>query len=582
MRRSEAVLLARTTADELKRALRTLGRGKRPRAYYLSHLIRDDAVWRIRAKFGALAIDTQDRRREAFADVRVGSYRYDQVQEGGLADNSKEDESYDYVSLPFDSAGDGFRHGLWRLTDARYREAIDALLRRKSHELTYLNDNAPVPAFEPRRPIVDVAWRRLPEVDADYWRRYVARASDVPRRFPLIKDTHVEFQAHNCVRVFVSNEGSRIVQCFTYWSLECYLWLLSKRGDGVPWTFTHFVTDPRELPSPAELAREIRTTVAKMEMVAAAPPLNAFAGPVLLEPVPAGLLIHEALGHRLEGCRLLSSGEGRTFGGARGAQVLPPFLTLRDDPTIDRFEGRSLVGHYLYDDEGVPAENATLIEGGKLCDFLTSRACLGARHASNGHARAHYHQRPTSRMAVTILDAKAGLGDRAMKRALLEEMKRQNAPFGIRIIEAHGGETTTESYNFQAFLGEINFATRVHPDGREEVIRGVDFVGTPLHAVREIIAAGKRMVVDNSFCGAESGFIPVTTISPSLLLSHLEFQSKAETPYTQYVYPLPWERGAGRRPARRERRENGALFASKPSRRYPRRRGGMTRAPAPE
>ena len=88
---------------------------------------------------------------------------------------------------------------------------------------------------------------------------------------------------------------------------------------------------------------------------------------------------------------------------------------------------------------------------------------------------------------------------------------------------------------------------RVYPDGREEIIRGVDFVGTPLNAIRGICASGGEFEVDNAYCGAESGFVPVSTITPALLVKTLELQSKSETPYTQYLYPIPWEKRRRRR-----------------------------------
>ncbi|MFQ5654421.1 MAG: metallopeptidase TldD-related protein, partial [Planctomycetota bacterium] len=285
----------------------------------------------------------------------------------------------------------------------------------------------------------------------------------------------------------------------------------------------------------------IRGKIALLSELAEAPAMRSYAGPVLLEPRAAGLLIHEALGHRLEGNRLLSSGEGQTFRDSIGQKILPPYLTLRDDPSLERYEGRSLVGHFRYDDEGVEAQNAVLVGKGKLKGFLTTRTGIARRHRSNGHARSNQHERPISRMAVTLLEADGGLPEGALKELFLEELRRQKLPFGIRIVDASGGETATDAYNFQAFLGEINLAARVFPDGREEWIRGVNFVGTPLNAVRGIIAAGSRHEVDNAWCGAESGYIPVSTISPALLVSHLELQSKVETPYTQYAYPMPWE-----------------------------------------
>jgi predicted Zn-dependent protease len=527
-----------------------------PRPYFISYLVRDEERWTLRAKFGALKEDSHDRQRNAFADVRVGSYRYDQVRDGGLSDNDKESESYGYVDLPFGNSLDGVRHGLWRLTDARYREAVEALLDKKSRELTYRDVDRAFAAFERRKRRVDLRWVRLPVVDLDRWRRYVERASAVVKRYPDIQDAQVEFDGDHICRVFVSSEGSRQVQCQSLWTLECYLWMLSEHGDGIPWTLKHIVADPSELPPLAQFEAAIRRTVARMRRLAEAPTIRSFCGPALLEPVPAGLLIHEAVGHRLEGSRLLAAGEGQTFRDSLGQRILPEFLSIRDDPSLERWDGRSLVGHYRYDDEGVEAQDTPLVVRGELCGFIATRTGIARRHRSNGHARTCYHQRPISRMSTTIIEAEGGLDDRALRRRFLEEIRRQGVPFGVRILEASSGETATEAYNFQAFLGEINLASKVYPDGREEWIRGVNFVGTPLNGIRGIVAAGRRYEVDNSFCGAESGYLPVSTISPALIVSELELQSKADMPYSPYTFPIPWaDRKSARRPGRRRPRD---------------------------
>jgi predicted Zn-dependent protease len=525
-----------------------------PRPFYISYLIRDEETWRLQAKYGALITDSHDRKRNAFVDVRVGSASADQVRDGGLLDNDKEAESFGYVELPFGSNLDGLRHGLWRLTDSRYREAVEALLQKKSHELTWVDPHRHLKAFETREPVVDLSWRSLPEVDHSHWAAFVERISHGLKRYVGIKDSHVEFQVEHTNRTFVDSEGAVQVHCQPIWSLECYLWLLSPRGDAFPWTVRKMVTDPRELPDAKSFQIEIRQVVRKLQRLSEAPTIRSFCGPALLEPVPAGLLIHEAVGHRLEGNRLLSQGEGQTFKDSMGQQILPPFLSLRDDPRLKVFEGRSLVGHYPYDDEGVAAQQARLVQAGRLEGFLTSRAGIVRRHSSNGHARSHYSQRPISRMGVLIVDAEDGLDQDDLKQALLDEIDRQKAPFGVRIIEASSGETATDAYNFQAFLGEVSLASKVYPDGREEWIRGVNFVGTPLNAIHGIIAAGRRQEVDNAYCGAESGYVPVSTISPALVVSELELQAKPETPYTQYTFPGPWERPRAAAAARGKKR----------------------------
>jgi hypothetical protein len=147
-----------------------------------------------------------------------------------------------------------------------------------------------------------------------------------------------------------------------------------------------------------------------------------------------------------------------------------------------------------------------------------------------------------SRMGVTVLETSDGQDEKSMRQQLIDLVQQQGLPYGIRILNATGGETATDAYDFQAFLGEVNLASRVFPDGREELIRGVNFIGTPLNAIHGIIAAGDRPGLDNAWCGAESGFVPVSTISPSLLVRHLELQSKSDTPYSQYCYPMPGEK----------------------------------------
>ncbi len=553
MDRQTSRFVARVAVGEAQRAIDQTRVPGFPRPYFVSYLVRDEERWRLQAKFGGLRVSSHERARTALCDVRVGTYRSDQVREGGLIDNDKEDESYSYVDLPFGNDADALRHGLWRLTDARYREAVEAFLEKKSRALTYRDPGRDFVAFERRKPVVDLGWTPWPQVDLARWTRYVERTSAVVKRHPEVKDSHVEFEVEHLCRMFVSSEGARVIECQPIWSVECYLWLLSEEGDAFPWTIKHTVADPAELPPEKAFTAEILRTVVQLRRLAAAPTIRSFCGPALLEPVPAGLLMHEAVGHRLEGSRLLASGEGQTFKDSLGARILPPFLSIRDNPRLSHFAGRSLVGHYRYDDEGVEAQDTPLVVGGRLEAFLAGRGGVSTRHRSTGHARAAYHQRPIARMGVTIIEAAGGLDERGLRKKLLEEIRRQGAPFGIRIVEASSGETATDAYNFQAFLGEVNVATKVYPDGREELIRGVNFVGTPLNAIRSIVAAGDRLEVDNAFCGAESGYVPVSTISPALVVSELELQSKADAPFSPFTLPIPWERrgSTGRKGSRR-------------------------------
>lgn len=544
MSRQSTKRLVGALAEEALRARDELKAHGHRRPYFVGYLVRDVEQLYIDARFGSLFADERRRWRRCFADVRVGSYRADHVHEGGLSDNSTKAESYSYSSLPIGETLGGVMHGVWQLTEARYREAAEDLLEKRAEQLHVMDPNRGLVAFERRDPTIHESLPELPEVDRPAWVRYVEAASAIGRREQDLVACEVELNVRNTTRILVNTEGSVVVDRQALWQLSAMLDLSSDAGVMVPWTLSYFATDPAELPSLEALKKEMRASVKKMRRVAGADTLRAYSGPVLLDPRPAGLLMHEAIGHRLEGNRLLSSGEGQTFRDALGSQLLPEVLSMYDDPTLSAFEGQSLVGHYLYDDEGVPASRADLVDRGKIRGYLTSRAAVSRTHHSNGHARNEAFERPMSRMGVTMVEAQQGVDDTTLKRMLIEEVVRRRLPFGVHVLIADSGETATKSYDFQAFLGQIRAATRVYPDGREELVRDVSFVGTPLNAVRGIIAAGARREVDNSYCGAESGAVPVSTVSPALLIENLELQSSARSPHAPLTYSLPWSRSA--------------------------------------
>ncbi len=532
--------LTTALAEEAHRAQRELKASGHRRPYLVAYLLRDIEQYWIDARFGTLFADERRRWRRCFADVRVGSYRYDHVQDGGLSDNSTKTEAYAYTSLPIGDHLGGVLHGVWQLTEARYREAAESLLEKRAEQLHVMDPNRGLQGFERREPTVYRHLRDLPEVDRASWIRYAEAASAIGRREEGLVGCEVELTVRNVTRIFVSTEGSVVTDRQPFWQLSAMLDLSTDSGVTVPWNLSHFVMDPDELPALPALKKEMRDAVRTMRKIAAADTLRAYSGPVLLDPKPAGLLMHEAIGHRLEGNRLLSSGEGQTFRDALGSQLLPETLSMHDDPTMTHFEGKSLVGHYLHDDEGVATGRAELVDWGRIRGYLTSRAPVARGHHSNGHARNEGFERPMSRMGVTLVDAHDGVSDTDLKRALIEEVKRRKLPFGVHVLAADSGETATKSYDFQAFLGQIRAATRVYPDGSEELVRDVSFVGTPLNAVRGVIAAGTRREVDNSYCGAESGAVPVSTITPALLIENLELQSSARSPHAPLTYPLPW------------------------------------------
>lgn len=525
---------------EIARSMEQLRSPGHPKPYFVSYLLREEKTYQVWARYGSLYNDRQDIRRQCYADVRVGSYTYDQTFKGGLSDNSDEAESFDLIDMPIDSDTDALRFSLWRLTDARYREAVKAYHSRKARDISFLDSNKKLPSFTPVKKAKAQRPLKAFKVDQASARQLVKKASMVFKDYPEIKNSYVEYHAHLETKIFVSSEGVERVWQVPHYQVIVYLWFLNKKCNE-DFSLSYMVRDAKELPTLLQLKKDIKAKIQTLYDMEKGDTMTSYAGPVLMAPRPAGLFLHEVVGHRLEGSRLLSDDEGRTFKDKLGKKIMHDDLTIIDDPKLQRFNGRSLVGHYPFDDEGVEPEPTVLVENGVLKSFLSTRAPLRKQpHKSNGHARNQSFERPVSRMGNLLIQAKNGLTWDQMKQALIDEVKRCKRPFGIILYEVEGGETGTEAYDFQAFMGEITIAVKVFPDGREKLIKGVDFVGTPLSSLNQIMAVGEALELDNAFCGAESGTIPVSTISPALLLSNLELQAKNPTKVTQYRLPLPW------------------------------------------
>lgn len=528
---------------ECQRTMKHLRAPGYPRIYYLSYLLRETRTVHIWGRIGNINQSSDLTSRNMLCDCRVGSYKYDQVSEGGLDDNDAEAESFDYMDMPVGNDRDALKFHAWKLTDARYREAVRAYLSRKSQQITYLDSNGGVPSFRRAKPIQDLKVRPFPLVDIDRWKEFVVASSKVAKSIPQIKNSWVDFRVRDRGRLFVNSEGSRIWDQERVCELDCELWLLTSGGEGIRTRVLHVTPSLDHLPDLNAFRRAIRRRIKLLDGLSEAPTLKSYAGPVLLAPQPAGILIHEVLGHRLEGSRLLSTREGQTFKRDLGKQILPEFISVVDDPTQTQSHGVRAVGSYRYDDEGSPAAPARLVQGGKLVGFMTGRAPVTrAKVGPNGHARSEYHERPISRMGHLIVNSDVRRSHDELRKQFVDQIRRQKVPFGVMILEAEGGETATEAYDFQAFMGSVSLAARVFADGREELIRNVNFVGTPLSALRNIVAAGDTPYCDNGFCGAESGVVPVSTTCPALLLANLELQASDQRKFTQYLLPMPYEK----------------------------------------
>ena len=244
------------------------------------------------------------------------------------------------------------------------------------------------------------------------------------------------------------------------------------------------------------------------------------------------MFFHEILGHRIEGHRQKDEDESGTLADKVGEQIFPEFLSITDDPTLTHWEDIALNGHYIYDDEAVKSQTVNIVEDGILRNFVMSRAPIEAQATSNGHGRREPGEIPVARQGNLIVSANPTSPSRVsaaqLKQELIKEIKKQDKPFGLIFDDISGGFTFTGRATPNSYAVKPVTVWKLYPDGREELVRGVDMIGTPLITFSRISMASAETQVFNGVCGAESGWVPVSAISPDLLVTEVEVQRRSK------------------------------------------------------
>lgn len=512
--------------------------------YFLRYIVRDYDDYDLSARFGALVEDNYQHVRQGAVEVRVGSYQFDNTADDS-AEKTFDMEDFDRyeppVFVPVDNDVDGLRATLWLQTDARYKQALAALHKKRGARVTRMVEDEKMPSFSREKPAHAVDAPIQLHLDRAEWDGRLRRISALFKQYPELFDSQVKLSVDHQTRFIVTSEGTELVNERLIYSLQ--LLAAARAADGL--LINHFKSfygaRESELPDEAELARTAAQLADEVKQLRAAPMLDPFNGPAILLPEAAGVFFHEALGHRLEGERQNDNKEGATFKGQIGKPILPAFITVLDDPTLAKVGNISLNGHYAFDDEGVAARPVTLVDHGVLRNYLKSRTPVKGSLESNGHGRAEGTLDPIGRMASTIMKSDKVVPYAQLKQMLLEEIRRQKKAFGLIIADISGGQTNTTTYDFQAFKGMPRIVYKVDATtGEETLVRGVEFVGTPIGSLNRIVAAGDQTAVFNGFCGAESGYIPVSTVAPAVLISEIELQRTRRALERPPILPAPW------------------------------------------
>lgn len=522
---------------ELKRSTTALKLPEYDAPYYVAYAVKETRQANISGKNGSIYIDASNAKRLVYVDLRVGSYDFDSSEdpEGEWAGEG----IYQPSTVGPLSSQKGLRHSFWLLTDLRYKQALSSYLKMKGQRV-YEPEKKKRPSFS-KAPAARRLDARVPlQYDKARWRTLVKALGAELATEPKIFDAEVEVDFRVETRWFINSEGTQIRTEHPIYSV--YASGFTRADDGMLLDRSFNIYAPMEsgLPSDAAFLKHVKQLMTDLRALRTAPVMDPYTGPAILAPKATGVFFHEVLGHRLEGHRQDNNEEGQTFAEYTGRKILPPFISVIDDPTRRRFKKIPLNGYYTHDDEGVASRSVTLVERGILRNFLLPRRPVKGFTASNGHGRSQGTNRPVARMGNTLVIAHKTIPASTLKSRLIAEVKRQKKPYGLIIRDITGGATNTSSYGFQAFKGEARMVYRVDPNtGAETLVRGVEIVGTPLVSISKIIAAADNMGVFNGYCGAESGMVPVSTVAPSTLFSEIELQRSARARSKGPILPRP-------------------------------------------
>ena len=533
-----------TLEQELKREFKQLKKAKPP-VYFLSYQITERDNCYLGATLGTVNFEKKINEAYLDVDVRVGSPELDNTRKIKLLDidrlsnNSNKNPFLIKVSLTNEAA---LKNSIWLTTDLAAKAAQEQYLKVLNNTKTAAarNDNSADFSKAPKKPAEYIADMPEVKINIPELKKEMENLSALMKGYDFIYASNIDFYLVKETNYFVNSEGAKIKEPRILIRLSYQINSRNKDGMQLSRTNSYDGISMQDLPSEEQIKQDILKSIDELKQLQNAPSADTFHGPVILKNRAAGVFFHEILGHRVEGHRQKDDDFGQTFTQKVGEQIVAPIITVYDDPTITHFKNIPLRGHYLYDDEGTPAQKAMMIENGILKGFLMGRSPIKNFPSSNGHGRKSYGRKVVSRMGVTVVKAKNQIPYGELVQKLKEEIKRQNKPYGLIIDDISGGFTNTDTYSPQSFKVQPLLVYKVFPDDRpNELIRGADIVGTPLTSFNKIIAAADDDTLFNGTCGAESGWVPVSAIAPSLLISELEVEKVNKTYENLPILPPP-------------------------------------------
>jgi predicted Zn-dependent protease len=526
---------------ELTRSMRTLGSQPTP-PYFLSYEITETHSASVAGSFGKIIRSDESRRRILDIDLRVGDYTLDSTHPvRGAFPSFDFFDRFSAAEIPVEDNPDAIRAALWYNTEAKYKHALERYMQVKTNVQVKVEQEDKSPDFSRQSPERYIEKPEPLALDRRAWEEKISKYTAPFAELTNIYEANATLNVEGEARWFVNSEGAEIQTSQAYYRL--FISAFTKADDGMelPRYESFLAFTPQDLPDDKRVLAAVEKMIKDLQALRTAPLVEPYTGPAILSGRASGVFFHEVFGHRVEGHRQKDENEAQTFKKMVNQKVLPDSFSVYFDPTLRRLSDRDLVGSYAFDNQGVKARRLAVVENGVFKNFLMSRTPIEGFPGSNGHGRKAPGLAPVARQSNLVVEVSHPVTRAELKHMLLEQIKKENKPFGLYFEDIEGGFTLTGRTIPNAFNVLPVMVYRIYPDGREELVRGVDLIGTPLTAFSKIAAGDDHTEVFNGICGAESGDVPVSASSPGILISQVEVQKKEKSQERPPILPPPFE-----------------------------------------
>jgi predicted Zn-dependent protease len=510
--------------------------------YFMSYQVTAKEQVNIQSTLGTILVNSHTKRRLLDVDVRVGSYQLDNTHplRGGFHPSGNILGARE-ISLEDDLPS--LKAIIWQETDKKFKSAVERFTKIKTNRQVTVKEDDQSADFSQELPVQHLGKRARISIDRDKWGRILKEYSALFKGYPLIYSSQVNLMVVAETKYFTNSEGTILRHSRNHWRIS--MRASTKTIDGMDlFKFESFdAGEMDKLPSKSDIIKVIQEMIADLLALRQAPLMEPYTGPAILTGRAAGVFFHEIFGHRIEGHRQKDEREGQTFTRQLNKPILPDFISIVDDPTITSYGQTDLNGSYDFDDEGVRATRVEIVSKGILKNFLMSRSPIRGFKKSNGHGRKQPGRRPVSRMGNLLILAHRSVSDSKLRQMLMDECRRQKKSYGLFFKDISGGFTYTGRYMPQSFNVTPLVVYKIFTDGRpDQLVRGVDLIGTPLVTFSRIIGCSSSYEVFNGYCGAESGSVPVSAVAPAILTAQIEVQKKGKGVSKPPVLPPPGRR----------------------------------------